>query len=158
MASASDLLPRAQRLDLDAVREEDDRRLPDPALELPEVLPECCVLLELRLEVVEEALGLFRAVREDDLVVLVAVDGGVQRVLEGEGRTLCVSSRGLDRSPASVGPADCLRVREGVHPLHDAVAEDAVELLVKWGRGPHEVMGEVGPPEVAEVDRPELLP
>ena len=78
MASASDLLPRAQRLDLDAVREEDDRRLPDPALELSEVLPECCVLLELRLEVIEEALGLLGAVREDDLIVFVAIDGGVK--------------------------------------------------------------------------------
>ena len=29
---------------------------------------------------------------------------------------------------------------------------------MKWGRGSHKVVGEVGPPEVTEVDRPELLP
>ena len=64
----------------------------------------------------------------------------------------------LVSTPEIVG-AEFVRVNVHVRdPLHDAVAEDAVELLVKRGRGPHEVMGEVGPPEVAEVDRPELLP
>ena len=153
---SADLLARAQRLDLDPVREEDDRRLPDAAHKLPEVLPERRVLLKLRFDVGEEALGLFRAVREDDLVVLVGVHRRVDGVLEGEVRALGVSTRGLDRPPASVRPADFLRVGGGVQPLHDALAEDAVELLVKRGRRPHKVVGEVGPPEVAQVNRPEL--
>ena len=74
------------------------------------------VLLQLRLDVDEEALGLFRAVREDDDVVLVAVDGGVQVVLESEGRALGVATRRFDRTAAPIRAADplgemCIRDR-----------------------------------------------
>ena len=77
MTSATDLLARADCLDLDAVGQQDDGGLPDLALQLAEVFLQGGVLLQLRLDVGEEALGLFRAVGEDDDVVLVAVDGGV---------------------------------------------------------------------------------
>ena len=77
VTSATDLLARADCLDLDAVGQQDDGGLPDLALQLAEVFLQGGVLLQLRLDVGEEALGLFRAVGEDDDVVLVAVDGGV---------------------------------------------------------------------------------
>lgn len=69
-------MPDADGLNLDAVGQQDDRGLPDLAFQLAEVFLQGSVLLQLRLDVDEEALGLFRAVREDDDVVLVAVDGG----------------------------------------------------------------------------------
>ena len=140
VAAASDLLPRAEGLDLHAVREEDDRRLPDATLELAEVLPERGVLLELGLDVVKEPFGLFRAVGEDDLVVLVGVDRRMDGVLEGEVRRLRVSTRGLDRPAASIRPADLLRVGEGVESLHDALPEDAVKFFMERRRRADEVM------------------
>lgn len=106
MTPTTDFLAGADRFDLDSVREQNDRGFPDPALQLPEVLLEDCVLLKLGLDVGKEALCLFRAVRENDLIVLVGIDRRVDGVLEGEGRALCVTTRGLDRTAAPVCPGD----------------------------------------------------
>lgn len=57
---------------------------------------------------------------------------------------------------ASVGPADLLRVCAGVHALHNALPEDPVELLVEGRRGSDEVVREVGPAKIAQVERSEL--
>ena len=77
---------------------------PYPALELAEVLLQRGVLLHLGLDVRQEALGLFRAVGEDDLIVFIGINRRVDGVLEGERRALRVATRGLDRSAAPIGP------------------------------------------------------
>ena len=156
VAATTDFLAGTDRLDLDPVGGQDDRRLPDLPLQLPEVLPESCVLLKLGLDVRQEALGLFGAVGEDDLVVLVGIDRRVDGVLEGKGRALGVATGGFDRPPASVRPADLLRGDGGVEPLQDALPPDAVELAVERGGFSDKVVGEVGPPKILQVDRPQL--
>ena len=88
--------------------------------------------------------------------MLVGVHRRVYGVLEGEVRRLGMSTRGLDCPPASVGPADLLRVCAGVHALHNALPEDPVELLVEGRRGSDEVVREVGPAKIAQVERSEL--
>ena len=87
--------------------------------------------------------------------MLVAVDGGVKVVFEGEGRALCVASGGFYRPSASVRPVNLLRVRQRVEPLHDALSPYPIELPVeRWGLA-DEVVGEVGSPEVFEINRAE---
>ena len=86
VSASTDFLARADRLDLDSVREQDDRRFPDAARKLAEVLPQGCVSLELGLDVPEEALGLLGAVREDDLVMLIGIRRRVDAVLKSKRR------------------------------------------------------------------------
>lgn len=158
MTPSSDFLARAERLDLRPVGEEDDARLPDTPLKVSEVLPDGSVLFDFGLDVPEEAFGLFRAVREYDLIVLVAVNPGVNTVLEGEGRRLRVTSGGLDCPSASRGPVDRLRLCERILALEDALRPYPIELPVKLRGFPDEVVREIGPPEVFQIERPELLP
>ena len=156
VTSATDFLARADCLNLDAVGQQDDRGLPDLAFQLAEVFLQGSVLLQLRLDVDEEALGLFRAVREDDDVVLVAVDGGVQVVLEGEGRALGMATRRFDRTAAPIRAADPLGVHLRVHPLQHALPPYPVQLAVELGRRADEVVREIGPPEVFKIEGSEL--
>lgn len=105
VAAATDLLARPDGLDLDSVGEQDDRGLPDPPLQLAEVFLQRRVLLQLRLDVGQEALRLLRAVRKDDDVVLVGVDSGREVVLEGEGgASWRGQARGLDGPGGSRPP------------------------------------------------------
>ena len=156
VAASTDFLAGADCLDFDPVGGQNDRRFPDLPLQLPEVLPESCVFLELGLDVRQEALGLFGAVGEDDLIVLVGIDRRVDGVLESKGRALGVATGGFNRPPAAVRPADLLRGDGWVKPLQDALPPDAVELAVERGGFSDEVVREVGPPKILQVDRPEL--
>ena len=90
--------------------------------------------------------------------MLVAVESRVQVVLEGEGGGLGVSARGLDGPAAALGAADLLGVIRRVKPLHDAPEPDLVQLRVE-GRGRScEVVAQVGPPKILQVDGPQLPP
>ena len=156
VAASTDFLAGTDCLDLDSVGGQNNRRFPDLPLQLPEVLPEGGVLLQLRLDVRQEALGLFRAVREDDLVVLVGVDRRVDGVLERKGRALGVATGSFNRPPAAVCPADLLCGDGGVEPFQDTLPPDAVELAVECGRLSDEVVSKIGPSKILQVNRPKL--
>ena len=158
MTASSDFLARAERLDLRTVREEDDARLPDAPLKVSEVLPDGSVFLDFGLDVPEEAFGLFRAVREYNLIVFVAIDPGVNRIFKREGRRLRVTSGGLDCPSASRGPVDRLRLSERILALEDALRPYPIELPVKLRGFPDEVVRKIGPAKVFQIERPELFP
>ena len=152
----TDFLAGADCLDLDTVGEQDDRGLPDLSLQLSEVFLEDGVLFELRLDVREEPFRLFGTVRQDEDVMLVGIDRGVDGVLKGEGRALCVTTGCLDCPVTSIGPGDLFCRLPGVEALHDALAPYLVELPVERRGRPDEVVREIGPPEVFKIKRPEL--
>ena len=88
--------------------------------------------------------------------MLIGVYCGVKIVLEGEGRTLGMTTGRFDCSAASVRPVDLLRRLRWVEPLHDALSPYPIKFAVKSRRLSHEVVSKVGPAEVFEVDRSEL--
>ena len=158
MSPATDFLAAADGLNLRSIGKQRNRGFPDAAHQLAEVLPQSSVLLQLVLDISEETLGLLRGVGQDDDIVLVTIEGRVQVVLEGERRGLGVSARGLDRPPAPLGSADLLGVLCGAHSLHNALKPDVVQLRME-GRGwSCEVMAQVGPSKILQVDGSQLSP
>ena len=152
--AAADLLAGSHRVHLDVRPGKQHAGAPRlvPAL-LAEVLQDRAVLFQFRPDVLQECFGLVGRVRQDQDVVLVLVEDRVQAVLEREVRALGVSSgRGRDHVAALL-PVDLLPVRLRIQPLEDTAAPQPVQLLVELRRPPHEVVRQVSPAEVSQVDR-----
>ena len=155
---ATDLLAAADGLDLDVGLGHQHIAAPHAARQRPEVLQDRGVLLELHPDVVQEALGLLGAVRDDDGIMLVSVQGGVHRPLEGQVGGLGVATGGRHRPAHPRQAADRLdlRRRQGIAPLQHTLLPDRIQLPVELRGRAAEVVGEVGPPEELHVDGPQL--
>lgn len=64
-------------------------------------------------------------------------------------------ARGFNRAPAPFGPADLFGVLRGIHPLHDALKPDIIQLRMKVRCRCCEVMAQVGPAEVFQIKCPQ---
>ena len=155
---ATDLLTAANGLDLDVSLGQQHIAAPHAARQHPEVLQDRRVLLKLHPDVVQEALCLLGAVRNDDGIVLVSVQGRVHRAFKGQVGGLGVSTGGRHRPACSRQAADHLGVRrrQGIAPLQHTLLPDCVQLPVKLRGGLAEVVGEVGPPKELHIDGSQL--
>ena len=155
---ATDLLAAADGLDLDAALSDQHIAAPHAARQRPEVLQDRRVLLKLHPDVVQETLGLLGAVRDDDGIMLVSIQGGVHRPLEGQVCGLGVATGGRHRPAYSWQAADRLGVCRGqrVAPLQYALLPDRIQLPVELRGRAAEVVGEVSPPEELHVNGPQL--
>ena len=158
MLPATDLLAAADGLDFDVGLGHQYIAAPHAARQRPKVLQDRGVLLELHPDVIQEALGLLRTVRDDDGIMLVAIQGGMHRPLEGQVGGLGVATGGRHCSAHPRQTADRLgvRCRQWIAPLQHALLPDCIQFPVKLRGGAAEVMREVGPSKEFHVDGSQL--
>ena len=140
---APELLAAAHGVDAAAAREDDGGGLPGLARLLPEVGQNALIGLQLVLDGVQEADGLGLRVRHQQDVPLVAVQGGVEDVLQAHHRALGVAPGGGHGGPGAFVREHGLPVGQGVPALHHPAAPQLRQLPVEGRRGPGTVVGQV---------------
>ena len=157
---ATDFFTAADGLNLDVALGHQDVGPPHGTGQVPEVRPDRAVLLELHPDIIQEALGLVAAVRNDDGIVLVLIQGRVHGAFERQVGALGVATGRSHHPPYTGKPVDCLGSCRGERgaALQNTLLPDIIQFPVKLRGGAAEVMGEVGPPEELHINGPQFAP
>ena len=148
VAAAPQLLPGAGRVDAAAVLQQDDPAFPHLALLGAEPGQKGLVVLQLGLDAVQKGRGLAFGVGHQQDVLFVAVQSGVEHILQGHDGGFGVSPGRRQCQTAARRPQHGL---QGVRPRHQTshhpLLPKFAQLSVKRRRRRCEIMAQIPPPK-----------